>query len=214
MQMFIPSVLSALEALLKCPAWLLRKVFSIFSSQSESPPPQISSDLCSQSDSPYEGTPSQWKPYDGQASPRRPVVEYHQTPSQHSAYPPSQYSPYQPRRQPSAQYPTRPTPLVPRDVPSVVEPYIPQRPRRDVPSLVEPVSYIPQRPRHDIPSVSAPVSYIPQRPHRDVFSVAEPVSYIPQRPHRDVSSVAEPASYIPQVCPGILHLLFTHFFNT
>ncbi|KAG1751601.1 uncharacterized protein EDB91DRAFT_615066 [Suillus paluster] len=229
----IPSLLSVLEALLKSPAWLLRKILSLFVGKTESPPLQEpSSGLYPPSDSPYEGTPSQRKPYDRyrQVSPRHPAVEPYQTPSQHSDYQtPSPQSPYRPRRQPSAQYPTQSAPVVPRDVlsvvkpvshipqrhrdvPSVVEPvsYIPQR-HRDVPSVVEPVSYIPQRHR-DVPSVVEPVSYIPQR-HRDVPSVVEPVSYIPQR-HRDVPSVVEPVSYIPQVGPSTLHLLFTHFFDT
>ncbi|KAG0706031.1 hypothetical protein DFH29DRAFT_1025658 [Suillus ampliporus] len=119
MQTFIPSVLSALEALFKCPVWLLRKVISIFSSRSESPPLQISSDLYSQSDLPYNAPPSQQRPHHQP----RPAVRHSQSqiPSQHSAHQtPSQHLPFQPRGQPSAQYPTRP--LVPRDVPSVAEP--------------------------------------------------------------------------------------------
>ncbi|KAG0692230.1 hypothetical protein DFH29DRAFT_545266 [Suillus ampliporus] len=135
MQTFIPSVLSALEALFKCPVWLLRKVISIFSSRSESPPLQISSDLYSQSDLPYNAPPSQQRPHHQP----RPAVRHSQSqiPSQHSAHQtPSQHLPFQPRGQPSAQYPTRP--LVPRDVPSVAEPvsHIPERSRRSsVPGL-------------------------------------------------------------------------------
>ncbi|KAG1760494.1 hypothetical protein EDD22DRAFT_954869 [Suillus occidentalis] len=54
---FIPSALSALEALLKAPIWLVRKVISIFFGKSPSPPtPPVGSHSSSPSDSPYTET--------------------------------------------------------------------------------------------------------------------------------------------------------------
>jgi len=61
--MFIPSVVSAIQVLLKGPAWLLQKLISIFAGwkealPSQKPPPGV----CSPSDSPYELHPTQRRP--------------------------------------------------------------------------------------------------------------------------------------------------------
>ncbi|KAG1813737.1 hypothetical protein EV424DRAFT_1416214 [Suillus variegatus] len=120
MQMFIPSVLSALEALLKGPTWLLRIVISIFFGRQKPPRPPIQPRTSiSESDSPYEithsrpqrsyerthsqqqGSTHHWYP------PLRPAAEYRQSPSAstHQSPPahqlPSQHTPYQSHRQPS-----------------------------------------------------------------------------------------------------------------
>ncbi|KAG2043488.1 hypothetical protein BDR03DRAFT_941546 [Suillus americanus] len=140
MQKFIPSVLSALLALLKGSTSLLWKVISIFSSRrrSPSPPPIPSSASYSLSDLPYESAHSQHQrlyertrlqqqrlthhPY----PPSRPVAEYSRFPSAHQS--PSQYTPYQPNPQ-RVRFPAQPTPPVSPDVPLVTEPvrsHIPQ----------------------------------------------------------------------------------------
>ncbi|KAG1890289.1 hypothetical protein F4604DRAFT_657694 [Suillus subluteus] len=141
MQKFIPSVLSALVALLKGSTSLLWKVISIFSSRRESPPPPPipSSASYSLSDSPYESAHSQHqRSYELTRSqqqrktrhlypPPRPVAEHSQSPSAHQS--PSQYTPYRPNSQPSVRFPAEPTHPVSPDVPSVTEPirsHIPQ----------------------------------------------------------------------------------------
>ncbi|KAG2146397.1 uncharacterized protein EDB93DRAFT_473684 [Suillus bovinus] len=155
MQMFIPTVLSALEALLKGPMWLLRKAISIFFGKRESPPPPVPSPaLTSPSDSPYKSVHSQpQRSYERTQSqqqtstynlypPPRRVTEYSQSPSaqqpsvhrsQSAHQSPSQHTPYQPHRQQSVRLPPQPTPLIFPDVAPVNEPSqsdIPQRPRR------------------------------------------------------------------------------------
>ncbi|KAG2146396.1 uncharacterized protein EDB93DRAFT_473631 [Suillus bovinus] len=150
MQMFIPSVISALKALLKGPMWLLQKAISIFlSRRKSSPPPRSSPALISPSDSPYKSVHSQHqKSYERtelqqQTStyhlypPPRRVTEYsqsssahqlsvhrsqsaHQSPSVHQS--PSQHTPHQPHRQTSVRLPPQPTPLIFPDVAPVNEP--------------------------------------------------------------------------------------------
>jgi hypothetical protein len=114
MQTFIPSVIAALQTLLKGPAWLLQKVIAIFSGWNESVPHPIpSSYSCSPSDSPYElhGIPSQQRTY--QSQPRISVPAQYSTANRTH----SQHSPHPPHRQARTPHPTRTPSLAPRDVP-------------------------------------------------------------------------------------------------
>ncbi|KAG2342952.1 hypothetical protein BDR05DRAFT_333204 [Suillus weaverae] len=203
MQMFIPSVLSALEALLKGPVWLLRKVISIFYGRRESSPPPIpSSALCSLSDSPYESAHSQNQRSYERTHSQQQRSTYHAYPPPHPAsahQPPSQHKPYQPHRQPSVRFPAQPTPPVSPDV---------------IPVATEPVrSHIPQRSRR----FSGPeLATSNDQPHRQpsVRFPAQPTP--PVSP--DVTPVAtEPVrSHIPQVCLSMIYLavLSIHLFDT
>ncbi|KAJ8591163.1 DUF1771-domain-containing protein [Rhizopogon salebrosus TDB-379] len=114
MQTFVPSVLAALQKLLKGPAWLLQKVIGIFSGWNESlSTPIPSSYSCSPSDSPYElhGIPSQQRTY--QSQPQISVPSRYSTANRTR----SQHSPYPPHRQASTSHPTRTASLAPRDAP-------------------------------------------------------------------------------------------------
>ncbi|KAG1816053.1 uncharacterized protein BJ212DRAFT_208632 [Suillus subaureus] len=104
--MSISSVLSILEALLKGPVWMLRKVFSIFFGRKESPPlPTQSVALCSLSDSPYDLQPQR-----STYPPPRPAAEYSQSPPAHQSPSQQQRSTYPPLR-PAAEHsiPFRPS---------------------------------------------------------------------------------------------------------
>ncbi|KAG1858906.1 hypothetical protein F4604DRAFT_1170632 [Suillus subluteus] len=141
MQMkFIPSVLSALKALLKVPTWLLWKVISIFFGRREyplppPPPPIPSSALCSPSDSPYDSahslhqisyecTRSQQQQSTPPVSPDvAPVTEPAQshTPQRSRRFSGPELA-TEPHRQPSVPFPAQPTPLVSPDVAPVTDP--------------------------------------------------------------------------------------------
>ncbi|KAG2043491.1 hypothetical protein BDR03DRAFT_422434 [Suillus americanus] len=207
MQMSIPSVLSVLQAILKCPAWLLQKLFSIFSGSRESPlPPKQSVPLCSLSDSPYvdESAHSQRQrsyehahpqPQRSTYPPLRPAAGYSQSPPAHQS--PSQQTPSQPYRQQSVRLAAQRTPPVPPDVAPVTEPirsYIPQYSQS--PSIT--LQYTPYQPHHQ-PSVRVPAQRTPRvSPDVQVAPVTEPVR-----------------SHIPQVCLSTIHLPvpFTHVFE-
>ncbi|KAG1816050.1 uncharacterized protein BJ212DRAFT_208249 [Suillus subaureus] len=139
MQMFIPTVLSALETLLKGPTRLLWKVISIFfgSGKSPPPPPIPSLALCSLSDSPYECAHSQHQrscecTHSQQQRltyhlypPPRPAAKYSQSPSAHQ--PPSRHTPYQPRpsvRLPAVRVPQVPAVIEPRERPTARAPQV------------------------------------------------------------------------------------------
>ncbi|KIK47133.1 hypothetical protein CY34DRAFT_293087 [Suillus luteus UH-Slu-Lm8-n1] len=161
---FISSALSALQALLEAPIWLVRKVISIFFGKSPSPPtppPQRS----------HERTQSQrqqrstYHPY----PPPRPTAErsesahsqhqrsHERTQSQRqrstdlpypqsrpaTKYPPSpsQHTPSQPpsHRQPGVRLPAQPTPPVSPNVSPVVEPLQSRIPQRAPEVVVTPV---------------------------------------------------------------------------
>jgi hypothetical protein len=114
MQMFIPSVLAALQTLLKGPAWLLHKVIGIFSDWNEPLPPTLPPSY-SPSDSPYElhGIPSQQRTYQSQ----RQISVPSQYATVNQTHNHSQRSPYSPHHQASTLHPTRTASLSPRDAP-------------------------------------------------------------------------------------------------
>ncbi|KIK47132.1 hypothetical protein CY34DRAFT_292543 [Suillus luteus UH-Slu-Lm8-n1] len=169
MQLFIPSVLSALEALLKGPIWLVRKIISIFFSRKEPPSlPTHSVALSSLSDSPYVGTAHSQH----QRSPYEPT-QWQQSPT-HYQYPPppptaehseSAYSQHQ--RSHERTQSQRPGSTLPRPQPRPPSQYTP-----------------PQPPSHRQPSVRLPAR-APSPVSPDVSPVVEPLqSPIPQRSRR------------------------------
>lgn len=163
MQRFIPSVLLALEALLKGPKWLLYKVISIFfgSKKSPPPPPPVPSlALQSLSDSPYESAHSQQAPYQ---SPRQPSVR-----------PPAARAPQvfvvpvvtDPHERPLARAPEGPV-----LVPVVIDPR--ERPVARAPQVtVVPVVIDPhEHPTARAPEPEVPVARVVIDPHEDPKSL-------------------------------------------
>jgi hypothetical protein len=112
MQMFIPSLLSAFQALFKCSHWLLWKVIKIFICWKKSillqrPP----SDSYPRHDFNGIGSQGGSLPLYHQPPPSRPAGSYYTTTSQSAHYqaPPQSYLP---RRQSGASYPAVTTPVV------------------------------------------------------------------------------------------------------
>ncbi|KAG2111273.1 uncharacterized protein F5147DRAFT_102039 [Suillus discolor] len=205
MQMFIPSVLSALEALLKGPTWLLRIVISKFFGRKKPPRPSIQPRTAiSESDSPYEITHSQRQrsferthsqqqgsTHHSYPPPLRPAAEYGQSPSAHQSssarQSPSAYRPPStPSHQPSYthQFPSAP------QLPSQHTPYqshqssvrLPAQPTPpispDVPPVKKPV-------RSDIPRRSRR----PSRPKLLTRTPEDVVTPIEIDPHEDAYSL-------------------------
>ncbi|KAG1752990.1 hypothetical protein EDB19DRAFT_2035542 [Suillus lakei] len=219
--MFIPSVQSALEALLKGPTWLLWKVVSIFFSRRGSPPPPIpSSDLRSVSDSPYETTHQEsyslsdsqyervhsqqqgsYHPYPPLA---RPAAKYSQPPSAHQS--PSQQRSYHPdpKPRPTAEY---------SQSPSAHQSSSQQRSYRPDPPPRPAAEYSQSPSAHQSPSQQRP--YHPDPPPRPAAEYSQspsahqsPSQQSPHQPRRkpSVRFPTTPASFVPpDVAPVISH---------
>ncbi|KAG2750763.1 hypothetical protein P692DRAFT_20801486 [Suillus brevipes Sb2] len=178
---FISSALSALEALLKAPIWLVRKVISIFFGKSPSPPtPPVGSHSSSPSDSPYTETAHSQpqRSHERTQSQRQQRSTYHPYPpprptTEHSESAHSQHQRSHERTQSQRQRSTDLPYPQPRPAPSV------RLPAQPTP---------PQPPSHHQPSVRLPAQPTP-----------------PVAPN--VSPVVEPLqSRIPQVCLSVINL--------
>ncbi|KAG1760493.1 hypothetical protein EDD22DRAFT_971046 [Suillus occidentalis] len=230
MQLFIPSVLSALEALFKGPIWLVRRVISIFFSKRESPSLPTSQSVApsSLSDSPYGGTTrsqyqrsherTQWQQSSThhQYPPPRPTAEHSE-----SAYSQHQRSHEHTQRQPSSTYHPPPRPTAEHSESAYSQhqrsyertqsqrpgstdlPYSQPRPAttRYPPS---PSQYTPpQPPSHRQPSVRLPAQPTPPV-SPDVSPEVEPLqSRIPQRSRR-VSGPESPTRAPEVVVPPVV----------
>ncbi|KAG1802622.1 uncharacterized protein HD556DRAFT_1488875 [Suillus plorans] len=177
--MFIPSVLSALEALLKGPTWLLRIIISIFGGKKSPRPPIQPRTSISESDSPYEIThlqrqrsyerthlQQQESTHHSYPPPLRPAAEYRQSPSAHRSssarQPPPAHQPSSTHQSPSThQSSSTHQPPFAHQLPSQHTPYQSHR---------QPSVRLPAQPTPlispDVPPVKKSVRSISQRSRR------------------------------------------------